>query len=503
MGGGDPNAILLDQTATWAVACVCAIIVIISIVMEHSLHSVGHFLKKRHKPGLMEALDKIKNELMVLGFISLLLVFSQNYIASICVSKALTKDFLPCKKGKYEKEEEDDDGGGGGDRRLLWYEHRRLAGDGPPKECKEGYEQIISVAGLHQLHIFIFFLAVFHVFYSTLTMIFGRAKTRMWKLWEKEILEDREPSGSDPTKFRLTKELSFVKHHATAFTNTPAMFYVVCFFRQFFTSVRRSDYLAMRHAFFSVHLSPGSHFNFQKYIKRSLEDDFKVIVGISPLLWATAVLFLFANVDGARAMTYLSLFPVIIILAVGSKLQAIVTQMAVEIQERQSVVQGVPVVELSDRHFWFSQPRLILYLIQLTLFQNSFEITHFFWIWYEFGLDTCFYENPILQYGRVILGILVQCLCSYSILPLYALVTQMGSTMKQSIFDDHTSKALKSWHEQVKKKDKSLKSKTLGYSNQPQIASLVKARSSDSVTTVSSRPSANIVSSVDIPDDKT
>lgn len=58
-----------------------------------------------------------------------------------------------------------------------------------------------------------------------------------------------------------------------------------------------------------------------------------------------------------------------IILAVGTKLQAIVTQMAVEIQERQSVTQGIPVVELSDRHFWFNQPRLILYLIQLTLFQ--------------------------------------------------------------------------------------------------------------------------------------
>lgn len=29
-----------------------------------------------------------------------------------------------------------------------------------------------------------------------------------------------------------------------------------------------------------VHLAPGSKFDFQKYIKRSLEDDFKVIVGI-------------------------------------------------------------------------------------------------------------------------------------------------------------------------------------------------------------------------------
>ncbi|KAL4579130.1 hypothetical protein LXL04_015266 [Taraxacum kok-saghyz] len=526
--GGDER--MLDQTATWSVAVVCAIIVIVSIALEHVLHSIHHIFKKRHKAGLLEALDIIKNELMVLGFISLLLVFCQNYIASICISKKLTKDFLPCKKEDYDKEE------GGYDqdakRRLLWYEQRRLGG-GAPVECKEGYEEIISVAGLHQLHIFIFFLAVFHVFYSALTMIAGRAKTRKWKLWEKEILDELVPPDvADPTKYRLTKELSFVKHHTGSFTSTPAMFYLVCFFRQFFTSVRRSDYLAMRHAFFSmyiycfypqifhddrngppgvlakeksntlkiceetshVHLSPGSHFNFQKYIKRSLEDDFKVIVGISPILWATAVLFLFANIDGAHVMTYLSLFPVVILLAVGTKLQAIVTQMAVEIQERQSVTQGIPIVELSDRHFWFSQPRLILFLIQLSLFQNAFEITHFFWIWYEFGLDTCFYEHPFFQYGRVVLGFLVQGLCSYSILPLYALVTQMGSTMKRSIFDDHTSKTLMNWHEHIKKKDKK--------SKDPPIDAQVKVKPSDIGKSTTPRQTANIVASVDIPEDK-
>ena len=78
-----------------------------------------------------------------------------------------------------------------------------------------------------------------------------------------------------------------------------------CFFRQFFKSVSKSDYLALRNGFISVsvhcdlfflgnsllpmklkfllsqvHLAPGSKFNFQKYIKRSLEDDFKVVVGV-------------------------------------------------------------------------------------------------------------------------------------------------------------------------------------------------------------------------------
>lgn len=36
----------------------------------------------------------------------------------------------------------------------------------------------------------------------------------------------------------------------------------------------------MEMPYVQVHLGPGSKFNFQKYIKRSLEDDFKVVVGV-------------------------------------------------------------------------------------------------------------------------------------------------------------------------------------------------------------------------------
>uniref|UniRef100_A0A7C9ADH3 MLO-like protein n=1 Tax=Opuntia streptacantha TaxID=393608 RepID=A0A7C9ADH3_OPUST len=50
-------------------------------------------------------------------------------------------------------------------------------------------------------------------------------------------------------------------------------------------------------------------------------------------------------------------------------------------------------------------------------------------------------------------------LCSYSTLPLYALVTQMGSHMKKSIFDEQTSKALHKWHMAVKKKQEERASK--------------------------------------------
>ena len=37
---------------------------------------------------------------------------------------------------------------------------------------------LISIDGLHQLHILIFFLAVFHVVFSVTTMTLGRVKVR-------------------------------------------------------------------------------------------------------------------------------------------------------------------------------------------------------------------------------------------------------------------------------------------------------------------------------------
>ncbi|XP_062205857.1 MLO-like protein 9 [Phragmites australis] len=439
--GGDGTR-ALDQTPTWAVAAVCAVIIAVSILLEGLLHHLGELLNKRRKKALFDALEKVKSELMTLGFISLLLTVTGRYISRICITEGAADTMLPCSLSRHSETEEPKGHG-----------RRHLSGD-PTNSfvCPKGMVSLVSADALHQLHIFVFFLAVFHVTFSFFTMSLGRAKTRIWKEWEKETCSLTYEFVYDPSKFRLTHQTSFVRQYASCWSKSTILLYAVSFFRQFFRSVRRTDYLTLRHGFIAAHLSPGTRFNFRKYIKRSLEDDFKTVVGISSPLWASALAVMLFNVHGWQNLFWFSTIPLVVILAVGTKLQSIIAMMAIEITERHTVIQGMPVVKLSDDHFWFGKPRLVLHLIHFASFQNAFEIIYFFWIWYEFGLRSCFHDNFELIIARVCLGAVVQFMCSYITLPLYALVSQMGSQMKRTIFDEQTTKALKKWHKAVVKK---------------------------------------------------
>ncbi|KAE8674606.1 MLO-like protein 5 [Hibiscus syriacus] len=386
MSGGGHSGRELDQTPTWAVAVVVTLIIIISIGLEKILHAVFEHKKKE---ALLEALEKVKGELMVLGFISLLLTFGQNYISKICIPEEVADTMLFCPKrhaelghgqgghGDHQEEGHGDrhEKGAGGEehhRRLLFYDDARrfLSGHDSASACDKGYVPLISVHALHQLHIFIFFLAVFHVAYSATTMMLGRLKTRGWKEWERECINSLNELN-DPSRFRLTHETSFVRDHTR----------------------------------------------------------------------------------GWHIMTFMSMMPLVLTLAVGTKLQAIIARMALEIVEKHAVIQGMPLVSVTDKHFWFAYPPLCLHLIHYVLFQvKPMFLTISSNIQYEFGLNSCFHEDFTLITIRVCLGVVVQFICSYITLPLYALVTQMGSTMKRSIFDEQTSKALKQWHKKAAQK---------------------------------------------------
>ncbi|PNY17542.1 MLO-like protein 6-like [Trifolium pratense] len=88
------------------------------------------------------------------------------------------------------------------------------------------------------------------------------------------------------------------------------------------------------------------------------------------------------------------------------------------------------------------------------MMQNAFQLAFFSWSTYEFSINSCFHETTTDTVIRLTLGVVIQILCSYVTLPLYALVTQMGSTMRPTIFNEKLATALKSWHRTAKKRVK-------------------------------------------------
>ncbi|KVH90472.1 hypothetical protein Ccrd_007498 [Cynara cardunculus var. scolymus] len=432
----------LEKTPTWAVAAVCLVLVTISILMEHVIHLIGKWLTKNNKKTLYEALEKIKSELMLLGFISLLLTVGKSTITDICISKTLGETWLPC--SKKDIEEMDGHHGANGEeiihRRFLSLfasnvtaPRRVLSAASSGDRCKEqGKVPFLSSDALHELHMFIFSLAVFHVVCSIITLAFGRAKMKEWKTWEMETQTTEYQYTHDPERFRLARDTTFGQRHLSVWSRSPIFIWMVGFTRQLVKSVPKVDYMTLRHGFIMAHLAPNNHanFNFQKYIKRSLEEDFKLVVGISPPIWFLAVLFLLFSTNNC---------PFSWDKATGDH-----NQYGIEDSRKRSSSQGYTIGSANR------QP-LLVQLPATPPLSHPFRplsecISVGFLCMYEYGPKSCFHKNKADFGIKVSMG--------YVTLPLYALVTQMGSTMKPTIFNDQVVKALHKWHQNAKKQVK-------------------------------------------------
>ncbi|KAM7531752.1 hypothetical protein LguiB_035162 [Lonicera macranthoides] len=393
MAAGDGSSQSLEYTPTWAVATVCFFMISVSILIEHSIHLLTNWLKKRRKTALYDAVDRLKSELMLLGFMSLLLAVTQVQISKICINTKVADVMLPCRKSETTTVEDYEQYFGVGAKRKLLYQNSSLWD--PPRFLAEeeegasntsgscadkGKVSLISQEGIQQLQIFIFVLAAMQIIYSLLTMGLGRAKA-----------------------------------HSSARNN---------------------------------------NFNFQKYIQKSLEEDFKVVVSISPLMWFIVVVFMLVDVHGWHVYLWISYVPLLIVLVLGTKLEVIVARMALQLKNQNSVIIGAILVQPNDDLFWFGRPRFVLTLLHLTLFVNAFELAFFVWVTIQFGWGSCYHEHVGITVTRIVLAVTVQVLCSYITLPLYALVTQMGSEFKSKALEEQIANIIKQWHGEVRAKRK-------------------------------------------------
>ncbi|XP_048437678.1 MLO-like protein 13 [Pyrus x bretschneideri] len=445
----------LEYEPTWVVAFVCFVIVLLSLCAERALHKLGKYLKHEKQDALFEALQKLKEELMLLGFISLLLTVSQRSIIRICIPSNLANHMLPCKR---ETSEGNNNAHYSLDQSIN-NRRRLLSADTNSDHClQKGKVPLLSLEALHHLHIFIFVLAVVHVIFCVTTMVLGGARVRQWKHWEDSVRQDTrksDPTSHENVHAQRQQQEFFSKRGVGYWRRAAIIGWVISFFKQFYGSVTKSDYIALRQGFIKEHFPKNPRFDFHKYMMRTLEIDFRKIVGISWYLWLFVVLFLLLNVEGWHTYFWLAFLPLILLLLVGAKLEHIIIRLAQEVTQgttTQGDHEAAARVKPSDKHFWFNNPRIVLNLIHFILFQNSFEIAFFFWIWTTYGFHSCIMEKLGYIVPRLIMGVIVQVLCSYSTLPLYAIVSQMGSMYKEGMFDQNVQQSIGSWLEDAKDK---------------------------------------------------
>ncbi|XP_051128328.1 MLO-like protein 12 [Andrographis paniculata] len=425
-GDGGEEGQSIQTTPTWALATVCFVLISISILIEHGLHLLEKFLEKKKRKALIRVLNKVKSDLLLLGFISLLIPVCEKIIPKICIPEGVAKSFLPCSDSAIDEE-------------VV------------AKCLKQGKISLMSANGFQQLQLLIFFLAFFHVLSGFLIFSLGMAKMKQWQHWEAETKTLEYRFANDPRRFQFIHQTSFGRRHLKSWSEHKALRLPVNFLRQFYGSVYKVDYLTLRHGFIAAHFSEDSSFDFQKYLLRALDKDFTMVVGIRLWLCVFSVLFFFFNAYVFHDYAWLPFIPFVMLLVVGTKLQSIITKMCLDSSQKSHVITGTPLVRPSNHFFWFDQPRLFLHLMHFISFQNSFQLAFFSWSWYKFGLRSCFHHTTLSIAVKLTMGVIVLVLSGYVTLPLYALVTQMGTSMAESVFPDGVNQGLKRWRAKARR----------------------------------------------------
>ncbi|KAJ6332931.1 hypothetical protein OIU77_008895 [Salix suchowensis] len=349
----------------------------------------------------------MKEELMLLGFISLLLTATSSIISTICIpSKFYEGHFATCTRPEFDEGVKHNSSEGRKLEMLSVLPHplRRMLNGLDLNPCEKGYEPFVSYQVLERLHRFIFVMAITHICYSCLTMLLAIVKIHSWRAWEDLARMNCHDQFTEINREKtLRRQTTFVRHHASSplFKNS-FLIWVTCFFRQFGPSVVHTDYLTLRQGFILNHSLP-LNYDFHSYMIRSMEEEFHRIVGVSVPLWGFVVAFMLFNVKGSNLYFWIAVVPITLVLLLGAKLQHVIAILTLEtagLTEHSEVGKLKP----RDDLFWFKKPELFLPLIHFILFQNSFELASFFWFWWQFGYKSCFIRSHFLVYIRLVLG---------------------------------------------------------------------------------------------------
>ncbi|KAK1357670.1 hypothetical protein POM88_050926 [Heracleum sosnowskyi] len=444
----------LAETPTWAVATVIAAMVLLGWLFLASLELFDKWLDRTKRKALLAALEKIRDELMLFGLLSLMMGHWIVYVAKICIKTSTSRRFYPCAlESELNDEISRNDISNLNNTFMNYSVPRQMMNTPVHHYCPEGHESFVSHESMEQLHRFLFVLGTSHVIYSFVAIALAMIKIYSWRVWEDQAkvmaLQGSEEATSSNTRMR--RMTTFISNHTShSWSKHKVLVWLLCFSRQFWSSINRADYMALRLGFITTHQLPLTY-DFLNYMLRSMEDEFRDIVGISIPLWIFGIACILLGFHGTNIYFWLSFLPAILILLVGSKLHHIVVKLAVEITEVGPVGEFRR-FNLRDELFWFGRPRVLLRIIQFISFQNAFEMASFIWSMWEIRECSCFTKNHMFLVIRLTFGVVSQIWCSFITFPLYVITTQMGSRFKKSIISNDVRKSLNGWQRRVKAK---------------------------------------------------
>ncbi|XP_017249990.1 MLO-like protein 4 isoform X1 [Daucus carota subsp. sativus] len=443
----------LAETPTWAVATVITAMVVLGWLFLASLELFDKWLDRTKRKALLAALEKIRDELMLFGLLSLMMGHWIVYVAKICIkSSSVSRRFYPC---ALESELSDEPS----QIEISVFNHtfmnhsapRQLMKTAVHHYCPQGHESFVSHESMEQLHRFLFVLGTSHVFYSFVAIALAMIKIYSWKVWEDQakVMALQRSEEAISSNERMRRMTTFISNHTSnSWSKHKVLVWLLCFSRQFWSSINRADYMALRLGFITTHQLPLTY-DFLNYMLRSMEDEFRDIVGISIPLWIFGIACILLGFHGTNIYFWLSFLPAILILLVGSKLHHIVVKLALEITEVGPVGEFRR-FNLRDELFWFGRPRFLLRIIQFISFQNAFEMASFIWSMWEIREGSCFTKNHTFLVIRLTFGVVSQIWCSFITFPLYVITTQMGSRFKKTIISNDVRNSLHKWQRRVK-----------------------------------------------------
>ena len=216
----------LEETPQNRVVLILVGFVGFSLIIEHSLEWIVEHFEEQGREGMVEVIEKIKEEFLLVGVLSFVLVGCEETLFKGCVTKPfdwwVPASHCPAIYPNYGSSSSAASGAGSdnssatssaasstassaasstassasssGSRRMLLASSSSAAGSGGSgSDCIQffgdaSYERMIDVNALHQVHLLIFFLAVGHVIASFITYYVARFTVQRWVAWEKILV---------------------------------------------------------------------------------------------------------------------------------------------------------------------------------------------------------------------------------------------------------------------------------------------------------------------------